>query len=105
MLIDRIGAYEDQKPVVVIERHSKTAIENALHCWFALPLLGISRFNNHPKQLAGNCDCYLPSPHTGAFFMRCVAIRHDASTYMYWRIVTDRNATHGKRIRVGRALI
>ena len=36
--------------------------------------------------------------------MRCVAIRHDASTYMHDRIVTDRNATHEKRIRVGRAL-
>ena len=36
--------------------------------------------------------------------MRCVAIRHDASTYMHGRIVTDRNATHEKRIRVGRAL-
>ena len=36
--------------------------------------------------------------------MRCVAIRHDASTYMHGRIVTDRNATHEKRIHVGRAL-
>ena len=36
--------------------------------------------------------------------MCCVAIRHDASTYMYGRIVTDRNATREKRIRVGRAL-
>ena len=36
--------------------------------------------------------------------MRRVAIRHDASTYMHGRIVTDRNATHEKRIRVGRAL-
>ena len=45
----------------------------------------------------------LPPPHTDAFFMRCFAIRHDASTYMHGRIVTDRNATHEKRIRVGRA--
>ena len=36
--------------------------------------------------------------------MRCVAIRHDASMYKQGRIVTDRNATHDKRIRVGRAL-
>ena len=36
--------------------------------------------------------------------MRCAAIRHDASTYMHGRIVTDRNATDEKRIRVGRAL-
>ena len=40
--------------------------------------------------------------HTDAFFIRSVAIRHDASTYMHGRVVTDRNATHGKRIRVGR---
>ena len=45
-----------------------------------------------------------PRPTRMRFFMRCVAIRHDASTYMYGRIVTDRNATHEKRIRVGRAL-
>ena len=37
------------------------------------------------------------------FFMRCVAIRHDASMYMHGRIVTERIATHEKRIRVGRA--
>ena len=37
--------------------------------------------------------------------MCCVAIRHDASTYMHGRIVTDRNAAHEKRIRVGRALV
>ena len=36
--------------------------------------------------------------------MHCVAIRHDASTYMYGRIVTDCIATHEKRIRVGRGL-
>ena len=34
--------------------------------------------------------------------MRCVAIRHDASMYMHGRIVTDRNATHEKRIRARR---
>ena len=34
--------------------------------------------------------------------LRCAAIRHDASTYMYGRIVTDRNGKHEKRIRVGR---
>ena len=32
--------------------------------------------------------------------MRRVAIRHDASTYMHGRIVTDHNAPHEKRIRV-----
>ena len=37
--------------------------------------------------------------------MRCVAIRHDASTYMHERIVTERKATHEKRIRVGQALV
>ena len=37
--------------------------------------------------------------------MRRAAIRHDASTYMHGRIVTDSNATHEKRIRVGRALL
>ena len=44
----------------------------------------------------------LPPSHADAFFMRCVAIRHDASTYMHGSIVTDRNATHDKRILVGR---
>ena len=35
----------------------------------------------------------LPPPHTGAFFMRCVAIRHDASAYMHGRITgSQRNA-------------
>ena len=37
-----------------------------------------------------------------AFFMRCVAIRHDAPMHIRGRIVTDRNATYEKRIRVGR---
>ena len=36
--------------------------------------------------------------------MRCVAIRHDASVHIRGRIVTDRNTTHEKHIRVGRAL-
>ena len=36
--------------------------------------------------------------------MRCVAIRHDASIHIPGRIVTDGNATHEKRIRVGRGL-
>ena len=36
--------------------------------------------------------------------MRYVAFRHDASMHIRGRIVTDRNKTHGKRIRVGRAL-
>ena len=40
----------------------------------------------------------LSPPHTNALFMRCVAIRHDTSTYMHERIVTDRNATHEKRM-------
>ena len=40
-----------------------------------------------------------------AFFMRRVAFRRDASTYIRGRIVTDRNATHEKRIRVGQALV
>ena len=44
------------------------------------------------------------NPHpTRMFFMRYVAIRHDASTYMHGRIVTKRDVTHEKRIRVGRA--
>ena len=37
--------------------------------------------------------------------MRCDAFRHDTSTYMHGRIVTDRNATHEKRIRAGRAFV
>ena len=41
-------------------------------------------------------------PHTDAFFIRAGAFCHDASTYMHGRIVTDRNGTHEKRIRVGR---
>ena len=41
-------------------------------------------------------------PHTDAFSMRCVAIRHDASKHIRGRIETDRNAMHEKRIRVGR---
>ena len=36
--------------------------------------------------------------------MRCVAFRHDTSMHIRGRIVTDRSATHEKRIRVGRAL-
>ena len=47
----------------------------------------------------------LTPAHTDAFVMRCVAIRHDASMYMHGRIATDRNATHEKRIRVGRAQV
>ena len=43
--------------------------------------------------------------HTDAFFIQCVAIRHDASTFMHGCIVTDRNVTHAKRIGVGRTLI
>ena len=42
----------------------------------------------------------LGAPHTDAFFMHCVAIRHDASMLKRGCIVTDRNATHQKRIRV-----
>ena len=37
--------------------------------------------------------------------MRYVAICHDTSTYMHGRIVTERDVTHEKRIRVGRALV
>ena len=36
--------------------------------------------------------------------MCCVVIRHDASMHLRGRIVTDRNATHGKRICVERGL-
>ena len=32
--------------------------------------------------------------------MRCVAFRHDATLHMCGRLVTERNATHEKRIRV-----
>ena len=35
--------------------------------------------------------------------MRCDAIRHDASMHIRGRIMTDRNATDEKRIRVVRA--
>ena len=45
----------------------------------------------------------LPPPHTDALFMRCVAIRHDASMHIRGRIEMNRNATDEKRIRVGRA--
>ena len=45
---------------------------------------------------------HLPPPHTDAFSMRCVAIRHDASKHIRGRIETDRNTTDEKRIRVGR---
>ena len=41
---------------------------------------------------------------TPAFSCVAAAIRHNASAYMRELIVTDRNATHEKRIRVGRAL-
>ena len=41
--------------------------------------------------------------HTDAFGMRCVAIRHDAPMHIRGRIVAARNATHDKRIHVGRA--
>ena len=44
-------------------------------------------------------------PHTDASFMRCVAIRHDASMHLRGRIVTDSIATDEKRIRAGRASI
>ena len=37
--------------------------------------------------------------------MRCVAIRHETSMHIRGRIVTDRNAKHEKRIRVGRVLL
>ena len=47
----------------------------------------------------------LPPPHTDAFFMRCVAIRHDASLHIRGRIVTKRTGTDEKRIRVGRAFV
>ena len=47
----------------------------------------------------------LSPPHTGAFFIRSGTFRRDTSTYMNGRIVTDRNATHQKRIRVGRGLV
>ena len=40
------------------------------------------------------CEIDLTPPHMDAFFMRCVAIRHDASTYMHERKVTDRYPTH-----------
>ena len=39
---------------------------------------------------------------TMAVFMRSDAFRHDASMRIRGRIVTNRNATHEKRIRVGR---
>ena len=45
----------------------------------------------------------LPPPHTDAFFMRSVAIRHDASMHIRGRIVTERTGTDEKRVRVGRA--
>ena len=44
----------------------------------------------------------LTPPHTDAFFMRRVAIRHDASMHVRGRIVTERTGTDEKRIRVGR---
>ena len=47
----------------------------------------------------------LPPPYTDAFFMRCVAIRHNASMHIRGYIVTERTGTDEKRIRVGRALI
>ena len=40
-----------------------------------------------------------------AFSMRCVAIRHYASMHIRGRIVTERNATDEKRIRVRQALM
>ena len=43
-------------------------------------------------------------PHTDAFFMRCVAIRHYPSMHIRGRIVTERTGTVEKRIRVGQAL-
>ena len=44
-----------------------------------------------------------PAPHGCVFHaLRCVAIRHDASMHIRGRIVTDRNGTDEKRIRVGR---
>ena len=54
---------------------------------------------------SGGATLSLPPPHTDALFMRCVAIRHDVSTYMHGRIVTDHNAKHEKNSRVGRALV
>ena len=39
--------------------------------------------------------------HTDAFFMHRVAFHHDASTCLHGRIVTERNATHEKRIPCG----
>ena len=53
-----------------------------------------------PPQLLGWCLRF----STDAFFMRCFAIRHDASMHMRGRIVTERTGTDEKRIRVGRAL-
>ena len=47
-------------------------------------------------------DVHTP-PHPDAFFMRCVAISHDASMHIRGRIVTERTGTDEKRIRVGRA--
>ena len=35
----------------------------------------------------------LPPAHTDAFFMPCVAFRHDASMHIRGSIVTERNAT------------
>ena len=37
--------------------------------------------------------------------MRYVAIYHDASMHIRGRVVTDRNATHENRIRVGRGFV
>ena len=59
--------------------------------------------HNQLPQHTSTRSVSVTPPHTDAFFMRRVAIRQDAST-MHGRIVTDCNATHEKRIRVGRAL-
>ena len=39
--------------------------------------------------------------HTDAFFMHCVSFRQDTSMHIRGRSVTECNATHEKRIRMG----
>ena len=63
--------------------------------------VGIMQVNQRSDRLKTG----LRPAHTDVFFMRCVAICHDASIHIRGRIVTDRNATHENASVWGRGLV
>ena len=86
-------------PPQVIAVHSSPVIvlKATVICWLSWHVIAAPVLLMYWCLMDG--DSLRPAPHGCVFH----ALRsHDASTYMQGRIVTDRDATHEKRVRVGR---